>query len=401
MDSPLVSISVPGVFHAFDMAEAFRSKGLLEKIYSPRPGITLSEEYEKVTSGFLESLPSVEILGRLADRVAGTRLGNWLPSNPKMRLFDQRVARRIGDRADIFVSFPGACRRSLRVAQAAGQTTVVDADHVSQPFDLEDDGRGTNVVDLRKVLTREYRRFGRDFLVSEEYIRREIEEYRQADLIVVPTSFAQRSIRAVAGLPADRVVLLPYGVDTERFCPTGPSVDWAEDDFVVAFVGAVRIRKGVHYLLRAFRQADLEDAQLWIIGPHLEESARVLEEAGPRCRILGKVDRGELPAIYRSADVVVLPSVLEGFGIVLLEAMACGTPIIGTSHTAAIDLVQDGKQGFVLEPTNVDELAAVLQTCIANPEDIEKMGRAARKRSLDYTWQRYAERFVAAVSSVA
>jgi glycosyltransferase involved in cell wall biosynthesis len=99
----------------------------------------------------------------------------------------------------------------------------------------------------------------------------------------------------------------------------------------------------------------------------------------------------------QSADVFVFPSLAEGFGHVLLEAMACGLPVISTTHTAAPDLISDGREGFIIEPGDTAELVKCLEYFLKNREQLRQMGAAARARAEAFTWRRFRQRVVEAV----
>ena len=119
-----------------------------------------------------------------------------------------------------------------------------------------------------------------------------------------------------------------------------------------------------------------------------------------RARLRRFVSSEELLHEYQSADVFVFPSLLEGFGHVLLEAMACGLPVISTTRTAAPDLVRQGQEGFVIPPGNARELARCLEFFISNPENTRTMGRAARVRAEEFTWTKFRRGIVEAVTTI-
>jgi glycosyltransferase involved in cell wall biosynthesis len=101
------------------------------------------------------------------------------------------------------------------------------------------------------------------------------------------------------------------------------------------------------------------------------------------------VSSTELVAAYQSADLFVFPSVAEGFGLVLLEALACGLPILSTTPTAAPDLIENGSQGFVVEPRRPDLIADRIAWALDHRSDVVEMGHQARLRAEQFTWQRF------------
>jgi len=237
----------------------------------------------------------------------------------------------------------------------------------------------------------------------------------QADKITVTSNdYAQSSL--LAKLPArtlKKIVVLPPSVPNGRFSPT------AKEDFLpvrlernpkertVLFVGGLdraHYFKGVPVLLRAFlklcSRAPESKTVLLIVGdgnlrPMYERLAAAL---GLRDRVifLGKVLDEELPEAYRLADVVVLPSVdrSEAFGIVLLEAMASGRPIIASNLPGVRTLVRGGKNGLLVPPGDEDALAGAMSRLLTKRSVIQKMGQASRALARAYTADRVAARLV-------
>lgn len=237
----------------------------------------------------------------------------------------------------------------------------------------------------------------------------------QADKITVTSNdYAQSSL--LAKLPArvlKKIVVLPPSVPNGRFSPN------AKEDFLpmrlernpkertVLFVGGLdraHYFKGVPVLLRAFlrlrSRSPEPKAVLIIVGdgnlrPMYERLAASL---GIRDRVifLGKVLDEELPAAYRLADVVVLPSVdrSEAFGIVLLEAMASGRPIIASNLPGVRTLVAAGKNGLLVPPGDDDALAVAMFSLLTKRSLVQKMGQASRVLARAYTADRIAHRLV-------
>jgi glycosyltransferase involved in cell wall biosynthesis len=114
-------------------------------------------------------------------------------------------------------------------------------------------------------------------------------------------------------------------------------------------------------------------------------------------RIRASVGLPELLAAYRKADLFVLPSVAEGFGHVLLEALASGLPILSTTHTAAPDLIEEGREGFVIEPRRPDLIAARIEWALENRRELIDMQFAARSKAEQFTWDRFQQSIVEAV----
>jgi glycosyltransferase involved in cell wall biosynthesis len=209
---------------------------------------------------------------------------------------------------------------------------------------------------------------------------------------------------AASRLARMRVEAIPNGVDTSRFMTglDGSSIrarhDISADAPLALFVGALdrpHYFKGLPGLLEAL--AWLPDAALLVVGdgelrPSYERQARELGIA-ERVHFAGRVSEAELALHYAAADVTVLPSVTRGeaFGLVLVEAMACGRPVVATSLPGVRTVVQDGVTGLLAPPGDVGELTAKLQEMLSNRTQAARMGTAARRDvEARFSWARIA-----------
>lgn len=236
-----------------------------------------------------------------------------------------------------------------------------------------------------------------DNVLSGALLRRMQREYDLCDVIVVRSSFARRGFQQFQG--SDKAVTLWAGVDENWFTPAAkpPCV------FRVCFVGRVELAKGVPYLLEAWKKLDLPNAELLLVGEVRPEMRALLNHyASPSIKVVGRVAPQRIPAEYQRASLFVLPSVNEGLGRVMLEAMSCGLPVIGTDRTGAEDCVTEGKTGFVVPARNVDALADAILWCYRHPEDARGLGHAGRQAVLqNFTLAHYEQRQLALYRSLA
>jgi alpha-maltose-1-phosphate synthase len=143
--------------------------------------------------------------------------------------------------------------------------------------------------------------------------------------------------------------------------------------------------------MKRLRGAAVELAVVGGVAHDLEPLLRRFDDA--RISYRPPVSRAELPAVYRAADVLVFPSLNDAFGLVMLEAMACGLPVIATDHSGAVDVIRDGVDGFVVPARDPAAIAARLEPLIADPSLAAEMGRLARQRIAGhYTLDHHAGR---------
>jgi alpha-maltose-1-phosphate synthase len=220
-------------------------------------------------------------------------------------------------------------------------------------------------------------------------------EHRLARRIVAATSYTARTL-VEHGIPRERVVVNPYGVDLERFHVRDRDFD---RPLRFLFVGSIGARKGVPLLAEAWRKLAPAGAELWMVGSASPTTLQKLPLL-PRMKVFGAVPQAELAALMQQCDVFVFPSYFEGFGLVLLEAMACGLPVITTSSTAGPDLVTEGENGWVIEPGDLEGLTAIMSWCLEHRERIAEMGWQARLAAERFTWSAYGERWIQLLAEV-
>jgi glycosyltransferase involved in cell wall biosynthesis len=235
--------------------------------------------------------------------------------------------------------------------------------------------------------------------------------FRLADQVIAPSSGSLGLMRSL-GIPGDRVTLIPYVVDNDWWLAESARVDrdavrgsWGASpkDIIILSCAKLQPWKRPLDLLRAFAKANLSNALLVFAGEgplrrQLEAEAALLGVTS-RARLLGFVNQTQLPAIYSAADLLVLPSSYDAFGVVVNEAMLCGRPVAASDHVgAARDLIAHGSDGFVFPCGNVEALAEILQQAGAEPERLSGMGRAARTRMESWSPRENIQATLAAVA---
>ncbi len=221
-----------------------------------------------------------------------------------------------------------------------------------------------------------------------------VAETQMAKQFLVASSFTRNTL-IENGTPPESVHLIPYGVDLQRFVPP-ENPRGISGPLRLLFVGTITQRKGIKYLLEALRLLGEAPVELTVCGRVVDDLA-IFKPFEKQVKILPSASFPELLAAYRAADLFVFPSVAEGFGHVLLEALASGLPIVSTTHTAAPDLIEDGREGFVIEPRRPDLIASRIEWATQNRHQLREMQVAARTRAEQFTWERFRRSVVEAV----
>jgi len=241
------------------------------------------------------------------------------------------------------------------------------------------------------------------------FLRRAIELTRRDADLVLCSSRATLEDCVAHGFDADRLRHVPLGVRAE---PTpAAAVERARAAYGLAgryvlFVGTVEPRKNLVALLDAFSRLvgrdDLDDVALALVGPAGwgEALGPRVAALGHRVRSIGFVPDDELGALYTGAAVFCYPSVLEGFGLPVLEAMARGTPVVTSARSATAELVAGGA-GLAVDPRDPAAIAEALATVLTSPAVAAGLTAAGRARAASYTWARTAELTAAAYDEAA
>jgi glycosyltransferase involved in cell wall biosynthesis len=372
-----VVVSTAGRFHLFALARELERRDCLERIYSGFIWSALARESvsrDKVTTFPWFRTPYMA-LGRMP--VAPRAFSRWLETMSYVAQ-DAYVARRLPD-CDAFIGHDGAGLVTGREAKRRGLRYVADT--------------GTTHVAFRAALLKEeFTSYGLEYRIDNETIHwRQIEEYEAADVVVVPSEFVKQSF-VRQGFPAEKLRVIPYGVRTTHFHRVSRPPD---DRFRVLFVGALSIRKGARYLFQAFRELPHPRKELVIVGTVRDEVRPLAAEFRDlNVKFVGVVPNMKLKHLYSSSHAFVLPSVEEGLGMVLAEAMACGCPVIASANTGAAELFSCGREGFIVPARDSRAIRDCLTRLADEPELRERMSAAAieRVKSLG-GWSAYGDAY--------
>jgi glycosyltransferase involved in cell wall biosynthesis len=225
---------------------------------------------------------------------------------------------------------------------------------------------------------------------SESKLARKDEELSLADVIVTASAFARDS------LPNRNasVHVIPYGAPAVN--EHAPRV--GNGKLRVLFVGALTQAKGLSYLFEAVTRLQ-QHVDLTLIGQRVSEGIPA-QSILDRHRWIPSLPHDQLLAEMSAHDVLVLPSLHEGFGLVILEAMAQGTPAITTAHTGGADVIDDGVDGFIVPIRSSEAIAQKLESLLQDRQSLAAMSEAAQNKARACSWKIYRERIVALAREV-
>jgi glycosyltransferase involved in cell wall biosynthesis len=301
-----------------------------------------------------------------------------------------RKAGRLAEDVEVVVASYGTARYAFEAVRRAGGRAVLN-------YPIAHNGYQAKFYAEEAELAPEFAAaLPRLDRLPREYAERLDAECALADRILVGSTFAQQSFVAM-GFDARKIVVISYGVDTERFAPR--TMLRRDGVFRVLFVGQIGQRKGMSYLFQGYQQFRRPDSELHLVGSYVS-GQEVYARYADLYRYTANVPHRALPALFHEADVFVFPSLIEGMGLVVLEAMACGVPVITTTHGPG-DIVRDGIDGFFVPIRDPEAIAARLEQLYRDPALRERLGRNAREQALRHTWGAYAQLAAQAVLQTA
>ncbi|MFG1946531.1 glycosyltransferase [Nonomuraea sp. NPDC048826] len=225
---------------------------------------------------------------------------------------------------------------------------------------------------------------------------------RRADAVLATCGDEVEELIAM-GVPESRISVVPCGVDLDKFCPDGPVAPRTDGPMVLS-IGRLVPRKGVDTVIAALRR--IPGAELVVAGGRTddEEAVRLRELAQgyglqDRVHVIGSVSREHVPALMRAADVLVTVPWYEPFGLVPVEAMACGTPVVASAVGGHLDTVAGC--GLLVPPRRPRALARALRQVLDDPGRRREIGAAGARRARErYGWPRVAEQTEAVYTQV-
>ena len=372
----------PGVQHSRELARALQDCGLLQTFIT-----SIDERYAQFLPRSLREGLRARSTGLPRSRVcaiphfeAGARVMGFLLPPTRRRaeewaldLFGRAAGRRLRrERPRVVTAFEGNAEQVFQAARTCGTSTVLEAPSVHgawQPAEQPPaERRRTDATKARELTL--------------------------ADHLVVLSTLARDSYLA-AGIPAERISIVPPGVWTDRIARSdGPR----SGSVRVLFAGNIKRAKGVDLLIDAFAMLR-SSATLVLAGPIVEP--QLLVRLPERVELAGKLDPDALRSQYARADVLVLPSRADGFGMVVGEAMRSGLPVIVSSATGAKDIVVPGRNGWIFPSGDAGALAVAIEDAISDRTRLRGMGATAREDAASLAWERYARRMATLYTALA
>lgn len=227
------------------------------------------------------------------------------------------------------------------------------------------------------------------------------EELTLAQYFLVGSKFVKMSLE-FSNVPSEKIFIIPYGVNTLLFKKKSQIQDYnITKPLTAIYVGNVCYRKGIHHILSVISNFPPSKINLYIIGSFSPKEEYFQKyNKNNNIHFVGFVTHDILYNYYNLADIFILPSLAEGFAQVSLEAMSCGLPIICTTNSGCNDVIENYKNGFVIEPSNRTQLKEKIEWFMTHKDKIQEMGINAMHTASKYTWENYFENLNKAIKTI-
>ncbi|MBA4445800.1 glycosyltransferase family 4 protein [Cylindrospermopsis raciborskii CS-506_C] len=319
--------------------------------------------------------------GRLTDK-----LWEWSTKG-----FDHWVANHhLGTVGGVY-GYETACLATFRAAKKQGLATIYELPAPEHDF-------VANILEQELTLYPQLRTSYYQYTQQLQQQRTEHgrQEWELADVIIVNSQFTKNSY-AAAGLDMDKVRLIPLGAPPVREKLPNNSIN-SDKTMQFLWAGTFSIRKGAHYLVSAWQKLQPQEARLKVFGA-MGLPENLLINLPKSIEFFPTVPRTELVKIYQVCDVLVFPTLCDGFGMVITEALAQGLPVITTNCAGASNLIQDGVNGLIIPPRDTEALAAAINWCLTHPSQVKEMSTAALKTAAQWQWSDYRQSLVANIQA--
>ena len=299
-----------------------------------------------------------------------------------------KLIERNGEQANAVYAYEDGAIASFRAAKKQGLECIYDL-----PIGYWRAAR--DLLEKERNLMPEWASTIKGFEDSELKLSKKDKEIGMADRIIVASKFTANSLKYYPGsLPP--VEVIPYA-----FPEVGKLKSYRKilknQPLKLLFVGGLSQRKGIAYLLKAV-EALGEKVQLTLVGQKPVSNCKVLNTAVGRHNWIPTMSHDKVLNIMQENDILVFPSLFEGFGLVITEAMSQGTPVITTDRTAGPDLIINDENGWIIESGSSEAIISKIEEIYQNPMVIERVGRAAMETARKRTWETYGKELAKAVS---
>lgn len=362
-----ISIISFGKFHAFDLARELKLQYCNISVYSSYPFFVA----KKYNISFFEfkSFFLLQVIDRITKRVFSRKLKLF---------FAFLVQFLIKPNQDFIILWSGTPSFLLkRIKRKYNSKIIIE--------------RGSaHILFQNKILKDEYKKINKDFSIDQNDINTELINYQLADFISIPSKFVMNSFLKY-NVPREKLIINSYGADLTKFHKIKTKTN---QKFTFLTCGYASVQKGFHKVLNSHKY--IKEDFIHIHVGTVEDIFKDKLKNYKNLIVYQSVNQTELVKYYNMADIFILPSIQDGFGMVLLESMACGTPIIASKFTGATSIDSSKIFGHILNINNSREISKTVNHFMKNPDQLKIMSENCQKIITEggYSWYDYGNRYI-------
>jgi len=284
------------------------------------------------------------------------------------------------EKCNIFHCWAGHGLYSIKKAKKIGCKVVLEC-------------ASAHILQQCKILKEEYQIWDLEFNENKLNILKLITEYKISDYILVPSIYVKNSFLKEK-FPEEKIKVINYGIDLREI----KTNNYNQDKFKIIYTGAIILRKGLQYLLLALKNLKLKDTELIIIGNVEKKIRKILSNLTKEVQIpikfFNRLPKKLYYLMLANSSLYIFPSLEDGWAMTVLEAMASGLPIITTKNVGASEIIENGKEGFVVNIRDVNSIRDHILYFYENPSEVKRMGENARKKASQYSWEKFVNNLV-------
>lgn len=380
-----ISYVVPGTFHGFDVANELNNNNILDKIYTPADILRVYKWKKELPFNKI-SYSKWPILRR----------GKIKRNGDDVKILNNLF----NSYSDVIVGYPNFSE--LIFKELKNKIKILDIDHFNwdeeickylKSYKLDffncNNPLDSSIYTMQKSeLEKELSLRNISYKINLESQYQKALECELADIVMVPVSFVRDTLIA-AGLQKEKIFLNPYGYDEKIFYRT----ENKKYPTTVMYGGSISYRKGWVYLkdiLKSFNNTEVQIIVAGGIESNIEKEVKsFFKSCSPNIRYIGSLAQKKLAYYMRNVGIFLFPSVLEGFGMTILQAMASGTTVISSKATCGIDLIKNDINGYVIEKENTKEWIKIINELVNNNVKLVTLGKKAYSSVSSITWNNY------------
>ncbi len=336
--------------------------------------------FNEIPFEYIHTYPYAELLRVFVNRIIKSPVLThkiWEKSEP---LFSKNASDSIGDCAAAVYTYEGNAYDVLKKAKSKNQFSWYEM--VSQHELYFHDLLAEQIKKYPQLNTPYYSNLLENG--NSEYAKRKNAELELADRIICNSNFTRETIR-YAGLATDKVKVIPLGSPAPV-----KKIKNRPDKMKFVYAGNQSVRKGIHILIEAWKNSGIKqhEAELFLVGSRdLPDDFYV--NLPENVKVINNIPHQELIELFRETSMFVLPTLADGFGMVITEAMSQGVPVLATYNCAGPDLITHGVNGLLIKAGSTEMLIEQLKWAVSHPSEVEQMGMRALEKASQWQWSDY------------